>query len=347
MSTTKQIKIGINGFGRIGRGICRAVFERTDEKCVVLGINSLENPEYLAYLFKYDTVHGKFAGTVTHTEDSIVINGHSIRVFATRNPAEIAWKSAGVEYVCECTGFFTTTEAASAHINREDGANYVVISAPPKDDTQMYVVGANHEQYSGEKIVSCASCTTNCLAPLTNVIHKKYGVTEALMTTVHSTTSTQLTVDGSARGGKDWRGGRAASANIIPSSTGAAKAVGKVIPDLEGKITGMALRVPTLNVSVVDVTYKLRDSVAQDQLFAFIKTVSRTKQYKDVLGWTEEPVVSADLIGEKRSSVVDLSASICLNENFIKLISWYDNETGYSNRMVDLMVHMEQMNTSG
>ena len=344
MSITRQVKIGINGFGRIGRGICRAVFERTDGKCVISAINSLQNTEYIAYLFKYDTVHGKFSGTVTHTEDSIIINGHEIRVFATRNPAEIPWKSAGVEYVCECTGFFTTTESASGHINHENGAKYVIISAPPKDDTEMYVIGANHEKYSGEKIVSCASCTTNCLAPLTNVIHKKYGVTEALMTTVHSTTSTQLTVDGTSRGGKDWRGGRAASANIIPSSTGAAKAVGKVIPDLQGKITGMALRVPTLNVSVVDVTYKLRDSVKQDELFAFIKTVCQTKQYKNILGWTDESLVSADLIGEKRSSVVDLSASIFLNENFIKLISWYDNETGYSNRMVDLVLHMAQTN---
>ena len=298
----------------------------------------------MAYLFKYDTIHGKFAGTVTHTEDSIIINGHKIRVFATRNPAEIPWKSVGVEYVCECTGFFTTSESASNHINHDNGAEYVIISAPPKDDTQMYVVGTNHEKYSGEKIVSCASCTTNCLAPLTNIIHNKYGVAEALMTTVHSTTSTQLTVDGTSRGGKDWRGGRAASANIIPSSTGAAKAVGKVIPDLQGKITGMALRVPTLNVSVVDVTYKLRESVTQDELFTFIKTISETEQYKNILGWTDEPLVSADLIGEKRSSVVDFSASICLNDNFIKLISWYDNETGYSNRMVDLVVHMAKIN---
>ena len=338
------IIIGINGFGRIGRGICRAVFERNNGKCVIAGINSLEEPKYLAYLFKYDTIHGKFSGTVTYSEDSIIINGHSIKVFATRNPAEIPWKSVNVDYVCECTGFFTTKETASSHINHELGAKYVIISAPPKDNTQMYVMGANHENYSGEKIISCASCTTNCLAPLTNIIHKKYGVKEALMTTVHSTTSTQLTVDGSSRGGKDWRGGRAASANIIPSSTGAAKAVGKVIPELEGKITGMALRVPTLNVSVVDVTYKLRDSVSQKDLFEFIKTVTETEEYKNIIGWTEDPLVSSDLIGEKRSSVVDLSGSICLNENFIKLLSWYDNETGYSNRMVDLIIHMGEIN---
>ena len=337
-----SIRIGINGFGRIGRAICRAVFERDHGKCVITGINSLEEPEYLAYLFKHDTVHGKFSGTVSHTEDSLLINGQKIKVFASRNPAEIDWKSAGVEYVCECTGFFTTSEAASAHINRDDGAKYVVISAPPKDNTKMFVIGANEEQYAGEKIVSCASCTTNCLAPLINIIHKKYGVTEALMTTVHSTTSTQLTVDGSARGGKDWRGGRAASANIIPSSTGAAKAVGKVIPELQGKITGMALRVPTLNVSVVDVTCKLRDSVSQEDLFAFIKSTTQSEYHKKIVGWTEEAVVSADLIGEKRSSVVDLSATICLNDNFIKLISWYDNEVGYSNRMVDLIVHMNE-----
>ena len=339
-----SIKIGINGFGRIGRGVCRAILERNDNNCKILGINSLESTKYLAYLFKHDTIHGKFQGTVTYTDDCIEINGNKIKVFSTRNPSEISWSSIGVEYICECTGFFTTSEAASAHINHENGAKYVIISAPPKDDTKMFVIGTNHEKYSGEKIISCASCTTNCLAPLTKIIHNKYGVIEALMTTIHSTTSTQLTVDGSSRGGKDWRGGRAASANIIPSSTGAAKAVGKVIPELQGKITGMSLRVPTLNVSIVDVTYKLRDSVSQEQLFTFIKNISETEEYKKIIGWTEEPLVSSDLIGDKRSSIVDITASICLNDNFVKILSWYDNETGYSNRMVDLIVHMANVN---
>ena len=342
------VKIGINGFGRIGRAICREVFARQNDfvnyDSTIAGINSLEEPKYLAYLLKHDTIHGKFKGAINYTENSLIINGQNIPVFAFRNPSEIPWKLIGVEYVCECTGFFTTSQAAEAHINRDNGADYVVISAPPKDDTKMFVMSVNEKNYQGEKIVSCASCTTNCLAPLINIVHEKYGVKEALMTTVHSTTSTQLTVDGTSRGGKDWRGGRAASGNIIPASTGAAKAVGKVVPDLNGKITGMALRVPTLNVSVVDVTCSLEKSVSREDLFAFIKEISENEYYKRFIGWTEEPVVSSDMISEKRSSVVDLTASICLNDNFIKLVSWYDNETGYSNRMVDLVMHMSKTN---
>jgi len=344
------ISIGINGFGRIGRQICRIVFERNDNKCVIAGINSLESPEYLAYMFTHDTIHGKWNGTVSWTEDSIIVNDHKIRVFQSRDPAQIPWKSVGVEYVCESTGFFTTYDKAKAHIERTaeqpDGAKYVVISAPPKDDTKILVVGVNEENYSGEKIVSCASCTTNCLAPLMKIIHDKYGVEEALMTTVHSTTSTQLTVDGSCRGGKDWRGGRAASANIIPSSTGAAIAVGKVLPELNGKITGMAFRVPTLNVSVVDVTCRLQSSLSKPELLSYLKDITSQQKYKSIIGYTQDPLVSTDFIGDSRSTIVDFESCIELNDKFWKFVSWYDNEVGYSNRLVDLICYMHEKNNS-
>ena len=342
------ISIGINGFGRIGRQICRIVFERNNYKCVISGINSLESPEYLAYMFQYDTIHGKWSGPVSYTDDSIIINGRKIRVFQYRDPTQIPWKSVGVEYVCESTGFFTTSEKAKAHIEREkdypEGAKYVVISAPPKDDTPMFVMGVNEEKYSGEKIVSCASCTTNCLAPLVKTINGKYGVEEALMTTVHSTTSTQLVVDGSSRGGKDWRGGRAASNNIIPSSTGAAAAVGKVLPELAGKITGMSVRVPTLNVSMIDLTCRLKKQTTKSELIQCFREISNDPKYKSIIGYTEEMLVSSDFIGETRSAVLDVNACVSINNGFWKFIAWYDNEVGYSNRLVDLIIHMKNKN---
>jgi glyceraldehyde 3-phosphate dehydrogenase len=342
------ITIGINGFGRIGRQVCRIVFEKEHPKCVVSAINSTKSPEYLAYMFQYDTVHGKWSGTVTHTEDSLIINSNRIRVFQYRDPKQIPWKSVGVECVCESTGFFTTSEKAKAHIEREkdypEGAKYVVISAPSKDDTPMFVMGVNQEKYSGEKIVSCASCTTNCLAPLVKIINNKYGVQEALMTTVHSTTSTQLVVDGSSRGGKDWRGGRAASNNIIPSSTGAAAAVGKVLPELAGKITGMAVRVPTINVSMVDLTCRLKKQTTKSDLIQYFREISSDPNYKSIIGYTEEMLVSSDFIGETRSAVLDVNACVSINDGFWKFIAWYDNEVGYSNRLVDLIIHMKNKN---
>lgn len=342
------ISIGINGFGRIGRQVCRIVFSRKHPKCIVSAINSTKSPEYLAYMFQYDTVHGKWSGSVSYTDDSLIINSNKIRVFQYRDPKQIPWKSVGVECVCESTGVFRTSETAKAHIEREkgypEGAKYVVISAPSKDDTPMFVMGANHEKYSGEKIVSCASCTTNCLAPLVKIINNKFGVDEALMTTIHSTTSSQLVVDGSSKGGKDWRGGRAASNNIIPSSTGAAAAVGKVLPELAGKITGMAVRVPTINVSMVDLTCRLKKQTTKSELIQCFREILDDPKYKSIIGYTEEMLVSSDFIGETRSAVLDVNACVSINDGFWKFIAWYDNEVGYSNRLVDLIIHMKTMN---
>ena len=339
-----KINIGINGFGRIGRAIFRLSFEDENSNFKIGAINTSRSPEYLAYLLKYDTVHGKFQGTVDFNEDTIIVNGQKVHIFSYRDPSEIPWKEYNVKYVCECTGVFNTKEKAEKHLVKDYGADYVILSCPPKDDTPMFVMGANESMYSGEKVISCASCTTNCLAPLINIIHKKYGIKDALMTTVHSATSSQLTVDGTAKNGKDWRAGRATTGNIIPSTTGAARAVGKVIPDLKGKITGMSLRVPTLNVSVVDVTCNLNESVTQEELNTYIKEITLSHDYKKYIGWTDEPIVSSDMIGDKRSSIVDLKASICLNDKFIKLVSWYDNEIGYSNRMLDLIQHIHEAN---
>ncbi|MBF6629319.1 MAG: type I glyceraldehyde-3-phosphate dehydrogenase [Proteiniphilum sp.] len=333
-----MIKVGINGFGRIGRLVFRAAQNRDDIQ--VVGINDLLDVDYIAYMLKYDTIHGQFKGTVDVKDGNLVVNGNTIRVSAERNPADLKWDAVGAEYVVESTGLFLSKDKAQAHIDA--GAKYVVMSAPSKDDTRMYVMGVNEKTYTkGEQFVSNASCTTNCLAPVTKVLNDKFGVLEGLMTTVHSTTATQKTVDGPSA--KDWRGGRAASANIIPSSTGAAKAVGKVIPELNGKLTGMSLRVPTLNVSVVDLTVRLAKETTYEEICAAMKEASEG-ELKGILGYTNEDVVSSDFIGEARTSVFDEKAGIQLSPTFVKVISWYDNEWGYSNKVLDLVAHMAQVN---
>ncbi|MDR3184837.1 MAG: type I glyceraldehyde-3-phosphate dehydrogenase [Prevotellaceae bacterium] len=329
-----KIKVGINGFGRIGRLVFRAaVEERSDIE--VVGINDLIDVDYMVYMLRYDTVHGQFKGTIEVKDGKLVVNGHAIRVTSEKDPANLKWNEVGAEYVVESTGLFLTKEKAEAHIKA--GAKRVVMSAPSKDDTPMFVCGVNHKTYKGETIVSNASCTTNCLAPLAKVIHDKFGIIEGLMTTVHATTATQKTVDGPSA--KDWRGGRAAAGNIIPSSTGAAKAVGKVIPELNGKLTGMSLRVPTLDVSVVDLTCRLAKAASYDEIKAAVKAAA-DGELKGVLGYTEDDVVSSDFIHEKRTSVFDAKAGIALNPTFVKLVSWYDNEWGYSNKVLDLIAHM-------
>ncbi|MDD4315638.1 MAG: type I glyceraldehyde-3-phosphate dehydrogenase [Clostridia bacterium] len=332
-----RVKIGINGFGRIGRLVFRACCDRKDVK--VVGINDpFINLEYMKYMLQYDTVHGQFQGTIEIAEGKLVVNGNAITVFAEKDPANINWKACGAKYIAEATGVFTTVEKAKAHF--KNGAKKVVITAPSAD-APMFVMGVNEASYDKKmKVVSNASCTTNCLAPLAKVINDKFGIVEGLMTTVHSTTATQKTVDGPSM--KDWRGGRAAAANIIPSSTGAAKAVGKVIPALNGKLTGMAFRVPTLDVSVVDLTVRLDKTATYDEVKAAIKEASETTM-NGILGYTEDDVVSSDFIHEPRTSVFDAKAGIALNGNFMKLISWYDNEWGYSNKVVDLIVHMAKV----
>lgn len=331
-----KIKIGINGFGRIGRLVFRAACTRDDVE--VVGINDLISVDYMAYMLKYDTIHGQFNGSIDIKDGNLVVNGKSIRVTAERNPADLKWNAVGAEYVVESTGLFLTKETAEAHIKA--GAKRVVMSAPSKDDTPMFVMGVNNKEYKGQPIVSNASCTTNCLAPLAKVINDKFGIVEGLMTTVHATTATQKTVDGPSV--KDWRGGRAASGNIIPSSTGAAKAVGKVIPALNGKLTGMAFRVPTLDVSVVDLTCRLEKAASYDEICAAVKAAA-DGELKGILGYTEDEVVSSDFIGEARTSVFDAKAGISLNGNFVKLVSWYDNEWGYSNKVVELIVDMAKV----
>ncbi|ANU64334.1 MULTISPECIES: type I glyceraldehyde-3-phosphate dehydrogenase [Muribaculum] len=333
-------KIGINGFGRIGRFVFRASTKRDDIE--VVAINDLLPVDYMAYMLKYDTMHGKFDGTVDYDLEKslLIVNGKAIRVTACKNPAEIAWGAVEAEYVVESTGLFLTKEKAQAHI--EAGAKYVVMSAPSKDDTPMFVCGVNLDKYvKGTQFVSNASCTTNCLAPITKVLHDKFGVKEGLMTTVHSTTATQKTVDGPSM--KDWRGGRAASGNIIPSSTGAAKAVGKVIPELNGKLTGMSMRVPTLDVSVVDLTVNLEKPATYDEICAAMKEASEG-ELKGILGYTEDAVVSSDFLGDPRTSIFDKAAGIQLTPTFVKVISWYDNEIGYSNKVLDLIAHMKKVN---
>ena len=332
-----MIKVGINGFGRIGRLVFRAAQERNDIQ--IVGINDLIDVEYMAYMLKYDTVHGRFNGTVEVKDGQLVVNGNAIRVTAERNPADLKWDAIGAEYVVESTGLFLTKETAAKHI--EAGAKYVVMSAPSKDDTPMFVCGVNLDAYTGQTIVSNASCTTNCLAPIAKVINDKFGMIEGLMTTVHATTNTQKTVD--APSAKDWSGGRAAAGNIIPSSTGAAKAVGKVIPALNGKLTGMAFRVPTLDVSVVDLTCRIEKAASYAEICAAMKEASE-KELKGVLGYTEDEVVSSDFIGEKCTSVFDAKAGISLSPNFVKVVSWYDNEIGYSNKVLDLVAHMNSVN---
>ena len=333
-----QIKIGINGFGRIGRLVFRAAMNQAD-KFQVVGINDLIDVEYMAYMLKYDSVHGKFNGTVEIVDGKLVVNGNAIRVTAERNPADLKWNEVEAEYVVESTGLFLTKEKAQAHIDA--GAKYVVMSAPSKDDTPMFVCGVNTDTYAGQTIVSNASCTTNCLAPIAKVINDKFGMVEGLMTTVHATTATQKTVDGPSV--KDWRGGRAAAGNIIPSSTGAAKAVGKVIPELNGKLTGMSFRVPTLDVSVVDLTCTLAKEATYAEICAAMKEASEG-ELKGILGYTEDAVVSSDFIDDARTSIFDAEAGIQLTPKFVKLVSWYDNEWGYSNKVLMLIENMKRYN---
>ena len=332
-------KIGINGFGRIGRFVFRASTKREDIE--VVAINDLLPVDYMAYMLKYDTMHGQFDGTVDFDleKSELIVNGKHIRVTACRDPKEINWGAVEAEYVVESTGLFLTEEKAQAHI--EAGAKYVVMSAPSKDATPMFVVGVNDKTYAGQKFVSNASCTTNCLAPIAKVLNDKWGITDGLMTTVHSTTATQKTVDGPSM--KDWRGGRAASGNIIPSSTGAAKAVGKVIPELNGKLTGMSMRVPTLDVSVVDLTVNLAKPATYAEICAAMKEASEG-ELKGILGYTEDAVVSSDFLGDVRTSIFDAKAGIALTDTFVKVVSWYDNEIGYSNKVLDLIAVMKKYN---
>ncbi len=334
------IKIGINGFGRIGRMVFRAACTQTD-KYEIVGINDLCPVDYLAYMLKYDTMHGQFKGEINYDleKSQLIVNGHAIRVTAEKDPANLKWTEVGAEYVVESTGLFLTEEKAQAHIAA--GAKYVVMSAPSKDATPMFVCGVNTDTYAGQKIVSNASCTTNCLAPIAKVLNDKFGITDGLMTTVHSTTATQKTVDGPSM--KDWRGGRAASGNIITSSTGAAKAVGKVIPSLNGKLTGMSMRVPTLDVSVVDLTVNLAKPAKYDEICAAMKEASEG-ELKGVLGYTEEAVVSSDFLGDPRTSIFDKAAGIALTDTFVKVVAWYDNEWGYSNKVLDLISVMKAYN---
>ena len=327
-----MIKVGINGFGRIGRLVFRAAQKRDD--IIVVGINDLIDVEYMAYMLKYDTMHGQFDGTVEIKDGNLVVNGHVIRVTAEKDPANLRWNEVGAEYVVESTGLFLTKEKAQAHIAA--GAKKVIMSAPSKDDTPRFVFGVNQDKYKGEAIISNASCTTNCLAPITKVLNDKFGVVNGLMTTVHSTTATQKTVDGPSA--KDWRGGRAASGNIIPSSTGAAKAVGKVIPELNGKLTGISMRVPTLDVSVVDLTVNLAKPATKEDICKAMKEASEG-ELKGILGYTEDAVVSSDFLGDARTSIFDANAGVYLTDTFVKVISWYDNEWGYSNKLLDMLAY--------
>ena len=332
-----KIKIGINGFGRIGRLVFRAAMAKDNVE--VVGINDLISVEYMAYMLRYDTMHGQFKGTIEVKDGNLVVNGQSIRVTAEKDPANLKWNEVGAEYVVESTGLFLTKEKAEAHIKA--GAKRVVMSAPSKDDTPMFVMGVNNDTYKGEAIISNASCTTNCLAPIAKVLNDKFGMVEGLMTTVHSTTATQKTVDGPSM--KDWRGGRAASGNIIPSSTGAAKAVGKVIPSLNGKLTGMSLRVPTLDVSVVDLTCTLAKDATYDEICAAMKAASEG-ELKGIIGYTEDAVVSSDFLGDPRTSIFDAKAGIQLSPRFVKVVSWYDNEWGYSNKVLELIEYTSKIN---
>lgn len=327
------IKVGINGFGRIGGLVFNAMLER--DNIEIVGINDLINAEYMAYMMKYDSVHGRFNGDIQIEGNDLIVNGKKIRVTSERDPNNLKWNEVGADYIVESTGLFLSKDTAEAHLNA--GAKKVVLSAPSKDDTPMFVMGVNHKELTNDvKIFSNASCTTNCLAPLAKVLHDNFGIAEGLMTTVHATTATQRTVDGPSM--KDWRGGRSALLNIIPSSTGAAKAVGKVIPSLNGKLTGMSFRVPTADVSVVDLTARLEKPTSYDEISAAMKAASEG-ELKGILGYTEDAVVSQDFIGDKRTSIFDKDAGIMLSPTFVKVVSWYDNETGYSNKLTDLLVH--------
>ena len=329
-----KIKVGINGFGRIGRLVFRASLSHPDVE--VVGINDLITPDYMAYMLKYDTMQGKFDGTVDYTDHSIIVNGHEVAVFSERDKENIPWGKLGAEYIVESTGLFLTKEKAEGHLKA--GAKKVIMSAPAKDDTPMFVMGVNQDKYTSDmNFVSNASCTTNCLAPIAKVLNDNFGIKEGLMTTVHSVTATQKTVDGPSQ--KDWRGGRAATGNIIPSTTGAAKAVGKVIPELNGKLTGISMRVPTLDVSVVDLTANLEKPATKEAICAAMKKASEG-ELKGVLGYTEDAVVSSDFLGDPRTSIFDANAGVYLTDTFVKVVSWYDNEWGYSNKVVDLIEHM-------
>ncbi len=337
-----MIKVGINGFGRIGRLVFRAAM--MNPNVTVVAVNDPFIPvDYMAYMLRYDTVHGKFEGDIAYDEanSTLTVNGEVIKAFACKDPAEIDWKSTGAEYIAEATGVFCTTEKASAHF--KGGAKKVVITAPAKDkETPMFVMGVNNDKYDKSmNVVSNASCTTNCLAPLAKVINDTYGIKEGLMTTVHATTATQKTVDGPSN--KDWRGGRGAAFNIIPSSTGAAKAVGVVIPELNGKLTGMAFRVPTADVSVVDLTCTLEKPATYDEICATMKAASESEQWKGIIGYTEDMVVSSDFITDSHTSTFDAKAGIMLTPTFVKLVAWYDNEWGYSNKVVNLIEHMAKV----
>ena len=330
-----SIKVGINGFGRIGRMVLRCSLQHPEIE--IVGINDLCPADYLAYMLKYDTMHGKINAQVSSGDNSIIVDGHVIPVYAERDPANLPWKEIGAEYVIESTGLFLTKDKAKGHI--EAGAKHVVMSAPSKDDTPMFVMGVNQDSYTSDMtFVSNASCTTNCLAPIAKVLHDNFGIADGLMTTVHSTTATQKTVDGVSV--KDWRGGRAASGNIIPSSTGAAKAVGKVIPELNGKLTGMAFRVPTADVSVVDLTCRLEKPATYAQIKAAMKAASESEQFKGIIEYTEDDVVSTDFTSDPRTSIFDAKAGIALTDTFVKVVSWYDNEIGYSDKILCLIEHM-------
>ena len=332
-----MVKVGINGFGRIGRLVLRASLTRDDVQVVAINDPAI-SVDYMVYMMKYDSAQGRFQGEVSEKDGKLVVNGKEIPVYSLFDPAEIPWKEAGAEYIVESTGLFTTTEKASAHF--KGGAKKVVISAP-SSDAPMFVMGVNNDKYTSDmNVISNASCTTNCLAPLTKVINDNFGIVEGLMTTVHSTTATQKTVDGPSK--KDWRGGRAASANIIPSSTGAAKAVGKVIPELNGKLTGMSFRVPTIDVSVVDLTCRLANPATYDEIKAAVKKASQN-ELKGILDYTEDDVVSSDFLGDPHTSIFDAKAGIALNNTFVKLVSWYDHEWGYSNKVVDLISYIAKV----
>ena len=326
-----MVKLGINGFGRIGRMVFRAAVENFSKDIEVVGINDLLDPEYLAYMLKYDSVHGAFKGDVKVEDGKLVVNGKKIRVTAEMDPANLKWNEVGADVVVESTGFFLTDETARKHI--QAGAKKVIMSAPSKDSTPMFVYGVNHKTYAGQDIISNASCTTNCLAPMTKVLNDKFGVVRGLMTTVHAATATQKTVDGPSK--KDWRGGRGILENIIPSSTGAAKAVGKVLPELNGKLTGMSLRVPTSDVSFVDLTVELAKEATYEEICAAMKAASEG-ELKGVLGYTEEAVVSTDFRNDSRTSIFDVKAGIQLDKTFVKVCAWYDNEWGYSNKVLEM-----------
>ena len=329
------IKVGINGFGRIGRFVFREAFARTDVE--IVAINDLIDVDYIAYMLKYDSTHGRFNGTVDIVDGHLVVNGKKVRVTAERNPLDLKWDEVDVDVVVESTGLFLTDESARKHLAA--GAKKVVLSAPSKDATPMFVMGVNHTEYKGQDIVSNASCTTNCLAPIAKVLNDNWGIKDGLMTTVHATTATQKAVDSPSA--KDWRGGRGAGQNIIPSSTGAAKAVGKVIPELNGKLTGMAFRVPTPNVSVVDLTVNLEKPATYEEICAAMKAASQGA-LAGILGYTEDAVVSNDFIGERCTSVFDAEAGIALTDTFVKVVSWYDNEIGYSNKILDLATYISK-----